>query len=122
MKVTDLRIGNYVYGAMGELCVVCQLGNALNPNLVAYKEVENLKSWGQNGQSPIRLTSEWLSKFGFIENTKQGVNIVRINEFYHVCFVNGGKSLSVDIEYVHQVQNLFFALTGDELVIQGHAK
>lgn len=84
---------------------------------------------------PVPLTEEWLLKFGFYEDGEYyskniydykycfkyrdwAKNWAFFHEFspdpkddrvkYPVCF---------DIKYVHQLQNLFFSLTGGELVI-----
>lgn len=76
--------------------------------------------------SPIPLTEEWLIKFGFEkvknvnENTypdfrKRSVELLKnVNGFY-VLHRNEGFT---DIHYVHQLQNLYFALTGEELTIK----
>jgi hypothetical protein len=72
----------------------------------------------------IELNREWLLKFGFVEKD---------NWFYKEMFVLGflthddnfqcefkfagaeGNWKLLEIKYVHQLQNLFFALTGTEL-------
>ena len=74
---------------------------------------------------PIPLTEEWLLKFGF-EKTKH-------TGYYDKKWLSGdfffdGKKLLViteglidgdfiDIKFVHQLQNLYFCLTGEELTI-----
>ena len=72
---------------------------------------------------PIPLTEDWLLKFGFEkvknvnENTypdfrKRSVELLtNVNEFY---VLNRNEGFT-DIHYVHQLQNLYFALTGEEL-------
>jgi len=73
---------------------------------------------------PIPLTEEWLIKFGFVydENTGFFRSVVfgRIyidNGRHTFCFCNKNGILKV-VEYVHQLQNLYFALTGEELEIK----
>lgn len=81
-----------------------------------------------HGISPIQLTEEWLLKFGFEWNKE--TKTYEHKDFYpwHVS-----KSINIDIQnwqvfnyvlkavanrkikYVHQLQNLYFALTGEEL-------
>jgi len=77
--------------------------------------------------SPIPLTPEWLERLGF-EKRESGVCYEwwnGINEVTHdwlvsitemkdngQFFYRNGKHT---IKYVHQLQNLFFALTGEEL-------
>ncbi len=74
---------------------------------------------------PIPLTEDWLLKFGFdlINNEYHQsrnhdlklhwtVNKNKmIPEFNEKRFVTG-----YDFKYVHQLQNLYFALTGEELI------
>jgi hypothetical protein len=68
----------------------------------------------------IPLTEEWLLKCGFVENCYQD----RFeNKFIHVqCNkIRGKTELWIEniphIKYLHQLQNLYFALTGEELQI-----
>lgn len=81
---------------------------------------------------PIPLTEEWLLKFGFIKDDS-GVEMDDPDycEWYERDFpVIGTLCQSSDkeylfdmetdtlrIKYVHQLQNLYFALTGEELTI-----
>jgi hypothetical protein len=85
---------------------------------------------------PIPLTEEWLLKFGFkrrfacnkwFEKSHKGV-LLLTNDFNEIK----GEAFSTKIEfvfihdytpsvrakYVHQLQNLYFALTGKELTIK----
>ena len=63
---------------------------------------------------PIPLTEEWLVKFGFENKTKTFVlNNISIKQQTKGYFFY----LSIMIQYVHQLQNLYFALTGEELKI-----
>lgn len=85
---------------------------------------------------PILLTEEWLSKFGFyfviaINNRYLKdygafyftIMIMNDDKSYQVSLSNHekreGESISVVglgiIKYVHQLQNLYFALTNEEL-------
>lgn len=79
-----------------------------------------------NGIKPIIITEEWLLKAEFIE---QGYFLSSNTELY-ICLYKGegypneGKALiiqndipllTIDCKYVHQLQNLFFILKGEEL-------
>jgi hypothetical protein len=76
---------------------------------------------------PIPLTEEWLLKFGFEVNTDYASednnwydylkNYVRISMPYFTYNFENGES-EIEIKYVHQLQNLYFALTGEELTIK----
>lgn len=80
------------------------------------------------------LTEEWLIKFGFEDTTKKLYHPApnhKAFEFNHVHIKvyndrqHGNKTWYYDqvlidakIEHVHQLQNLYFALTGSELTIK----
>lgn len=75
----------------------------------------------------IPLTEEWLLKFGFLRHHldyTNGViyikNVPGTNEFEWGVFPNElGSGIQIKnrikLKYVHQLQNLYFALTGKEL-------
>lgn len=70
---------------------------------------------------PIKLTKEWLNKFGFVSNgvTYELPNfrfqISRPLNYEGFVFCDGYSVITEKIQYVHQLQNLYFALTGEEL-------
>jgi hypothetical protein len=129
MKATELRIGNILkpneqhYAAYGEF----------NTGIVTAIQEDRLTvsnhypgKWFEG----IPLTEEWLIKFGFekhhgmwqpkyFESNHPGLFYVELfeNEKYHLSGPDTGKC-SVPIEYVHQLQNLYFALTGEELTLK----
>ena len=74
------------------------------------------KTFGFNELKPILLTEEWLLKFGFsiFKNMYfiKGMQIWKCNDLF-LCNKNG-----IYIKYVHQLQNLYFALTGKELTYE----
>ena len=70
---------------------------------------------------PIPLTEEWLIKLGFKKNNYwfKNDNMLRfglIDNQLH-CSIGNDESgfLYNRINYVHQLQNLYFALTGEQL-------
>lgn len=72
---------------------------------------------------PIILTEEFLIKLGFVKKD-EGYGIltsmkqaVLISFGNHNCAING-LSFNNPIKYVHQLQNLFFALIGEELELK----
>lgn len=87
---------------------------------------------------PIKLTEEWLLKFGFEKqidyeqqineygklsesNRRRGVGLYLHEGEWFVTFredVGCGWCELNEIEYVHHLQNLYFALTNDELTIK----
>jgi hypothetical protein len=112
MKATELRIGNWVQFKYTETPVRITLGDFVRE----YKD-EHLDDY-----EPIPLTEEWLVKFGFEKDD----GIWEHKELMWSCEISGDddsfnfKRLGLDIPcigifYVHQLQNLYFALTGQEL-------
>lgn len=124
MKANELRVGNLVHFFMStrEEKVVeitprwfCSL-SAGKPD----SEQREIGASDLNGYwSGIALTEEWLLKFGF---RKGSLFFSKAEfEFYFNDGDNGNwypvVGGSVSVEYVHQLQNLFYALTGEELTI-----
>jgi hypothetical protein len=115
MEVKELRIGNYIDTGLGLQAAV--------PNL--FSCLDSI----ENDCKPILLTVGWLDKFGFElldgERWVKGllleplycydleievINNINLNGFYYF-----NNQHAVKINHVHQLQNLYFALTGQEL-------
>ena len=80
---------------------------------------------------PIKLTEEWLLKFGFNKDYKKGYigkdfsnqDFVLTEPFvmgdwqkgYAFEFTTGGWSKYKEFNYVHELQNFYFTLTSEEL-------
>ena len=62
--------------------------------------------------SPIPLTEGWLLEFGINEIIKLDIGIWNNGDAIYLMY---GNERSVSLKYVHQLQNLYFALTGEEL-------
>lgn len=111
MVIKELRIGNFV-----------KLKNMPVPNSYL---IESWREFEMNEFEPIPLTEEWLVKFGFerdqINNTWSNSNSFFAIEFDGngwVNSINGGEYTNgTTFQHVHQLQNLYFALTGEELTL-----
>ena len=119
MKANELRIGNYVI-----------FNNFIQPEKTVIVDGKFLLPFNKtdleinNYYQPIPLTEEWLLKFGFEKHFEDFEK--KIVGFYLTYNFNDGISLNgkymdepiyIDGEYVHQLQNLYFALTGEDLSI-----
>ena len=67
---------------------------------------------------PIPLTEEWLLKFGFEKLTKRFRK--EVNGYWYTVWDSGqfdvdNKAISFNCKYVHQLQNLYFDLTGEDI-------
>jgi hypothetical protein len=125
MKAEELRIGNwYQWYAEGK-----------------YYEYQVIQSDFSNDCNflnfePIPLTEEWLVKFGFkkkycshFDSFFIGINPVTKDWMFDIVWIKSMINYSYQgfpfyrnghfrIESVHQLQNLYFALTGTELTIK----
>ena len=74
-----------------------------------------------NEVKPIELTEEWLIKFGFKKMNYKLLNkIVFYSETWDIEFSDNEfymPDIGIVVKYVHQLQNLYFALTNEELSI-----
>ena len=123
MKNTELRIGNAVMQPDGTVSYVTGMTNG-----GAVWLVQNPSSFccafSISQINPIPLTEEWLVKFGFelndssweIDNGKY-VDLQHWGDGDYRHVSNRGCCIAI-IETVSQLQNLYFALTGEELTIK----
>lgn len=113
IQANELRIGNYIY----------KLGNVIQVENETFRNVDAMLF----PYEPIPITEEWLLKFGFKKD--------RNNEFWltvavtwvyikftenlepFVYYRDNGVPLYNKVNYVHQFQNLYFALKQTELEI-----
>ncbi|MDV3583431.1 hypothetical protein CMU85_18180 [Elizabethkingia anophelis] len=111
MEGKELRIGNYLHDRKGNLCKVIELREDGIYAPAISEAITGLPN------KPIELTEEWLLKFGFEKHGSKwchsvlSTNIIKGNGFY-MNYVNK------EIKYVHELQNLFYALTNEELTIK----
>lgn len=112
-SVLELRIDNLVFNKHKEVhrFTFMDFMNFRHPNM-----------GGNYGFYFIPLTDEWLLKFGFNSNGKvweiDSINgIVFEIEYVSDCYYlhTQGEWGYQGFSYVHQLQNLYFALTGQEL-------
>lgn len=113
MEAKELRIGNYVYEQSGKLVV----------NRDSIYKVENVNIQSAHKYEPIPITEEWLLKFSAIVSDGRFGKFYTINfiEFHtsesgEICFCWDG--FMKEIKNVHQLQNLYFALTNEELTVK----
>jgi len=108
---SELRIGNY----FNEYC-------NFGPNRILiyeFQRVSELKVGTDISGEPIPLTPDILKQFNFSQLGDYPV--FKLNSFRLSMNLNDGvfiysaESDNVIIKYVHQLQNLYFALTGEEI-------
>lgn len=107
MKVEELRVGNFLRDDnepdITFIEVDLNLFSALDLGLYS---IDDLR--------PIPLTEQWLERFGFKRENNQffkGPYAIWRPPFYK----NWNFEDITSVEYVHQLQNLYYALNGEEL-------
>jgi hypothetical protein len=121
MEAKELRIGNIV-----------KYENTVYLHGGKITEVDNIIQGETDYYEPIPLTEEWLLKFGFNKEHNSDESEDRdcfyINDSDDSFYMNydyksyygwylGATTYGylTSLQYVHQLQNLYFALTGTEL-------
>lgn len=124
MKAKELRIGNYVLKNKKFHYV-----NWRTIRDIYYDDIDS-----EDVFEPHQITEEWLLKFGF-EKSDSSIywHQKTIANDVKLCVSNIGyieiedmddtiielsNSVNSGCEYVHQLQNLYFALTGEELKLK----
>ncbi len=129
IKANELRIGNHTR----EGVIKCFYESGVHIGMGRCFKFNELQ--------PIPLTEEWLLKFGFVitvdpENVhyKKVVNndfnesfVINRKVGYEVFYIghkdcNDYLHFTTQIKHVHQLQNLYFALTNEELKIKEDEK
>ncbi len=147
MKANELRMGNliqdihtrgifsqqyqevYIVNGIGKDSIVVEPEPLPLRSLI--DQTDKNKSLSIFDVEFIPLTEEWLVRFGFelLENEgdikyfqlgKYGVKMEEEQDFY---FYKGEDVISTlaEIYFVHQLQNLYFALTGEELPVSANS-
>lgn len=122
MESNELRIGNYIYDPI----------NKENVKLVAIEQGNRPITLGCKGTSsfsgfdclkPIQLTEEILLKCGFEKVEHENGDyfdfelfMLKILDTYFSC-VYGKQRIEYELKYLHQLQNIYFALTNEELTV-----
>ena len=105
MKANQIRIGNYVRDPYNKEIKVAHV----SPDDASFL-------------NPIPLTEDWVLKLGFELKSKwtecgtYGLSLETDNGKYF-AEQSGEILYAKELKYVHQIQNLYFAITGEELKI-----
>jgi hypothetical protein len=122
IPANELRLGNYIlYKQFGK--GKGKIGEILPGDFTRIRSDDREES----EYHPIPLTPEWLERCGLFENGSLYKGELRFKGCGHITIEvieNGGLGYfapfnkTIEIKYLHQLQNLYFALTGDELKIE----
>ncbi len=138
MKANELRVGNIVFENVKSNNITCVQVSTI-------KEIHDesvLLKHGLNPQldniEPIKITSEWLINLGFefygfdkfqyliyaLSNVIDGTSDFRVTGLGGKWYAQIDDSVCswADLKYVHQLQNLYYAITGNELELVNSEK
>jgi hypothetical protein len=140
MKASELRIGNYatiengVWPTMKGIPLIVNGTRCYKDNDFPASTGDVNLNEGEYNQfdefiRPVPLTEEWLLKFGFelqlrgtikdyLKFNSDGVSEMLISSINGTEWTTYG--VRYKIQYVHQLQNLYYALTGQELTEGQH--
>lgn len=120
IKASELRVGNWV----ADDAPACPVYRRIDADLIKYVEVN-----GEGTMFAIPLTPEILEKAGFVKSTNgYGDGIPTFGKF-EASFYDGDnfvkqlvsvrydQKIIIKVAFLHQLQNLYFALTRTELEI-----
>jgi len=118
MNAKNLRIGNYINvtrsHGRGE-----KQTSVKKVNLHYLSQLENKSK----NITPIPITEKWLIDFGFVNVTDN--EYPNYNLGHYTCMWRNGKTnicnnhgFINDLKYVHELQNLYFAVSGRELSLK----
>jgi hypothetical protein len=121
IKVNELRIGNHVLDEHGNISIINTISRSVRISNDKYK----WESKSEDQIHPIPLTDELLLECGFenyevFKNTwgYNGIELYIQDGIIWIDLMNN----SVEINYLHELQNLYFSLTKTELKIENYEK
>jgi hypothetical protein len=127
MKTKGITKGNYVYDISSRCEVVTVDAIDLYGQLYREDDTQDDNLRLINPE-PIPITEGWLKKFNFVDYANNGLSYsLRFNSHHELTFYTlekwirlqtqgGGWTIQYPhIKCVHELQNLYFALTGKEL-------
>jgi hypothetical protein len=112
MKPNDLRVGNWIFDVEGYVYQI--QGYEIYVNLV-------------EDYTPIPITNKWLERLGFERNKYYQNFRIKAGEYFNSikyfegewCYNNdqsdAGCYFVTTVQYVHELQNLYFAINKEEL-------
>lgn len=123
LKESELRIGNIiqlVFSDHTNIGIVESISTQSIQLNVIYSDGKN-KLADNSERQGVPLTEEWLKRFGFEEINHIVDGVIYKKDWLRITKYSAdwrGGHLKEKPQFVHQLQNLFFALTGEELTIK----
>ncbi len=123
IQIKELRIGNYI-SAMGKSITQVEGFDIYDNMILSSSFAERTYDYFE----PIPLSKEWLLKFGAEE--ERGVwRIPKMKGYFDLLNLKGDIFFEYNVHQVqmcklknvHQLQNLYFTLTGEDLCVTSEA-
>jgi hypothetical protein len=128
----ELRIGNFVGTPFGNVCKVLEIYE--NKFLVGYESgKKDVAEYSSRMYVPILITPEVFKKFGFKKHKNSNKHWIFwwLKNGWHIAQWIGDDSPGgferkglcywgdgfIPVEHLHQLQNIYFALTQKELIV-----
>lgn len=133
MNAKELRLGNLV-----------MLGDIVAPVSIIelFSHTNAINELNQDMIDPVPLSKEWLKRLGLIEHSVSDFYYIELEEYILQVVVNGfsgtlekdpkwfisidtghgSQPVTITKRYVHELQNIYHALTGEELPAQKEEK
>jgi hypothetical protein len=117
----ELRLDNYI--CINNNLHPCRVKEITMSSVVVESIKENYSEPTINSMNPIPLTEEWLLKFGFYKSDNYGNDEYRLDGYSYFrgrFYISDCDECGEDVEinFVHELQNLYFALTKKELTMK----
>jgi hypothetical protein len=123
MNANELRIGNLIQ-KNDEICEVSSIHSDSTIRIFNNDKTDTFGCFVLRIFNPIPLTEEWLFKFGFEKDEeneywfwKNCVSVSVLGYIELLSFNRQSFKTNIQLKYIHQLQNFYFALTGKELVV-----
>ncbi len=131
MEAKDLRIGSYVNyrGQLNKVLGIhspCPTGDRFDGKYVIEINPPDSFNVCLHELKPLLLTEEWLLKFGFKKMIDDYFELNILNGFklesdgFDVVQFVYGELYITEVTHVHQLQNLYWCLTGEELILKNY--
>ena len=124
MRAEDIRVGNYVDYECTTHCIVDINSIGCGSYWLNGNNPEDYYTHLYRDIKGIPITDDWLIRFGFKLNECDNYELAylfEINSTFTIINEDRGyfyiDARNNELEYVHQLQNLYFALVGKELVL-----
>ena len=123
MKKEELMYGNKLL-FLNEVVTFSHISQIREDGIFWIKTIESKIDSKSFHFKPIPITEEWLLKFGFFKYNnayvleKPNENIMNFKFSIWSDFTYNSSEFPVELKYVHQLQNLYFALTGTHLKLK----